>query len=95
MSRRLRWLGFPGALLGFVLVAYVVLKLAPDLFAETDGPDAKGRSDARQGVRTATLGAPSRRHRFGRRALHRSHIRAQPGRPAHRSIYESHRAARP
>jgi Pentapeptide repeats (8 copies) len=55
MSRRLRWLGFPGALLGFVLVAYVVLKLAPDLFAETDGLDAKGRSDARQGVRTATL----------------------------------------
>jgi uncharacterized protein YjbI with pentapeptide repeats len=32
-----------------------VLKLAPDWFAETNKLDAKGRADARQDVRTATL----------------------------------------
>jgi hypothetical protein len=40
---------------GFLLIAYVVLKLAPDWFAETNGLDAKGRADARQAVRTASL----------------------------------------
>jgi uncharacterized protein YjbI with pentapeptide repeats len=42
-------------LLGFLLVAYVVLELAPNWFAETKDLDAKGRADARQGVRTASL----------------------------------------
>lgn len=37
------------------MIAYVVLRLAPDWFAETKGLDAKGRADARQGVRTASL----------------------------------------
>ena len=36
-------------------LAYLVLKLAPDWFAETGNLDAKGRADARQGVRTASL----------------------------------------
>jgi hypothetical protein len=44
-----------GGLAGFLLTAYLVLKLAPDWFAETDGLGAKGRSEARQGVRTASL----------------------------------------
>jgi uncharacterized protein YjbI with pentapeptide repeats len=39
----------------FLLIAYVVLKLGPDWFAETKNLDAKGRADARQGVRTASL----------------------------------------
>ena len=42
-------------LAGFVVIAYVVLKLAPDWFGETNGLDAKGRADARQAVRTASL----------------------------------------
>jgi hypothetical protein len=42
-------------LIGFLAIAYVVLKLAPDWFAQTNGLDAKGRTDARQGVRTASL----------------------------------------
>lgn len=42
-------------LLGFLAVAYLVLKLAPDWFGETGNLDAKGRADARQGVRTASL----------------------------------------
>jgi len=42
-------------LIGLFAIAYLVLKVAPDWFAETDGLDAKGRSDARQGVRTASL----------------------------------------
>jgi Pentapeptide repeats (8 copies) len=40
---------------GFLLIAYVVLKLAPDWFAETKDLNAKGRTDERQGVRTASL----------------------------------------
>jgi pentapeptide repeat protein len=43
------------AVVGFVAIAYFVLKLAPDWFADTNGLDAKGRDDARQGVRTASL----------------------------------------
>jgi hypothetical protein len=43
------------ALVGLFAIAYLVLKLAPDWFAETNGLDAKGRADARQGVRTASL----------------------------------------
>jgi Pentapeptide repeats (8 copies) len=56
MSRPSSWLGIgAAAVVGFVVVAYVVLEAAPDLFAETDGLDPKGRSDERQGVRTASL----------------------------------------
>jgi hypothetical protein len=56
LTRRWRWwaTGVAG-LVGFLAIAYVVLKLAPDWFAETQGLDAKGRADARQGVRTASL----------------------------------------
>lgn len=56
LASRWRWLT-PGVagLAGFLAIAYVVLKLAPDWFAETKGLDAKGRADARQGVRTASL----------------------------------------
>jgi uncharacterized protein YjbI with pentapeptide repeats len=43
------------SLIAFVAMAYVVLQLAPDWFAETRGLDAQGRVTARQGVRTATL----------------------------------------
>ena len=43
------------SLVGFVAMAYLVLQLAPDWFAETRGLDAQGRVTARQGVRTATL----------------------------------------
>jgi hypothetical protein len=51
-----RWLIVVVAgLAGFLLIAYVVLKLAPDWFAETENLDAKSRADARQGVRTASL----------------------------------------
>lgn len=51
-----RWLGLGVAgLIGFFAIAYDVLKLAPDLFAETNGLDATRRADARQGVRTASL----------------------------------------
>ena len=39
----------------FLLIAYLVLKLAPDWFANTKGLDAKGQADERQGVRTASL----------------------------------------
>jgi len=39
----------------FLAIAYVVLKLAPDWFAQTNGLDARGRADASQGVRTASL----------------------------------------
>ena len=39
----------------FLVLAYVVLKLAPDWFAQTNGLDAGERADARQGVRTASL----------------------------------------
>jgi hypothetical protein len=52
-ARPLLTLGFAG--LVFVVVAYLVLKLAPDWFAETKGLDANGQADARQGVRTAAL----------------------------------------
>jgi len=63
LARRGRWIkanwgwliALLGGLAGFLLTAYAVLKLAPDWFAETDGLDAKGRSDARHGVRTASL----------------------------------------
>ena len=56
MATRLRWLGIGvGGLAGFLLIAYAVLKLAPDQFAETESLDASGRADARQGVRTASL----------------------------------------
>ena len=41
-----------GVLVG---IAYLAFKVAPDLFADTKGLDAKGRADARQGVRTASL----------------------------------------
>ena len=55
-ARSWRWLSVVVfGLAGFLLIAYVVLKLAPDWFAETNGLDAKGRADARQGVRTASL----------------------------------------
>jgi uncharacterized protein YjbI with pentapeptide repeats len=55
MSLR-RWLGVGiAAIAAFVAVSYVALKLSPDWFAETHDLDAKGRADARQGVRTATL----------------------------------------
>ncbi len=43
------------ALVGLFAIAYLVPKLAPDWFAETNGLDPKGRADARQGVRTASL----------------------------------------
>jgi uncharacterized protein YjbI with pentapeptide repeats len=58
IERRWPWLSVVGALAGlagFLLVAYVVLELAPNWFAETKNLDAKGRADARQGVRTASL----------------------------------------
>jgi uncharacterized protein YjbI with pentapeptide repeats len=56
IGRRWRWpsLGIAG-LVVFLAIAYVVLKLAPDWFAQTNGLDAGGRADARQGVRTASL----------------------------------------
>ena len=56
IGRRWRWpsLGIAG-LIVFLAIAYVVLKLAPDWFAQTNGLDAGGRADARQGVRTASL----------------------------------------
>lgn len=56
LAGRWRWLtaGVAG-LVGFLVIAYVVLKLAPDWFAETENLDAEGRADARQGVRTASL----------------------------------------
>src|SRR5215218_8528755 len=55
-ERYRRWLvaGVAG-LLGFLAIAYFVLKLAADWFAGTQGLDAKGRADARQDVRSATL----------------------------------------
>lgn len=58
LRRRWRspWLIYGGGgLLGFLAVALVVLKWAPDWFAETKGLDAKGRLDARQGIRTTSL----------------------------------------
>ncbi len=56
IARRWRWptLGIAG-LMVFLVLAYVVLKLAPDWFAQTNGLDAGERADARQGVRTASL----------------------------------------
>jgi hypothetical protein len=56
IGRRWRWaiLAVAG-LIVFIAIAYVVLKLAPDWFAQTNGLDARGRADARQGVRTASL----------------------------------------
>jgi hypothetical protein len=44
-----------GALASFLLIAYVVLELAPNWFAETQDLDADQRASARQGVRTASL----------------------------------------
>jgi uncharacterized protein YjbI with pentapeptide repeats len=44
-----------GVLLLLALVAYLCFKVAPDLFADTKGLGPKGRADARQGVRTASL----------------------------------------
>jgi uncharacterized protein YjbI with pentapeptide repeats len=56
LARRWRWLTAGiAALVGFLAIAYVVLELAPDWFAETEGLDAQGRADARQSVRTASL----------------------------------------
>ena len=54
-ERHLPALSVVAVLLGFLAVAYLVLKLAPDWFGETGNLDAKGRADARQGVRTASL----------------------------------------
>jgi hypothetical protein len=56
LARRWRSLtaGVAG-LVGFLATAYFVLKLAPDWFAETENLGPKGRADARQGVRTASL----------------------------------------
>jgi uncharacterized protein YjbI with pentapeptide repeats len=53
---RWRWTitGAAGSLV-FLLIAYLVLKLAPDWFANTDNLDAQGQADERQGVRTASL----------------------------------------
>jgi hypothetical protein len=62
LARSARWAGnarwlfvVMTGLAGFVLIAYVVLKLAPDWFAETEGLDPEARSNARQGVRTAAF----------------------------------------
>jgi uncharacterized protein YjbI with pentapeptide repeats len=53
---RFRWLIFGiAALVGFLVITYIVLKWTPDRFAEIKGLDAKERIDARQGVRTASL----------------------------------------
>jgi uncharacterized protein YjbI with pentapeptide repeats len=56
--RSSRWPAAAAVSLGlawFVLIAYLVLKLAPDWFAETEGLNPTARADARQGVRTASL----------------------------------------
>jgi hypothetical protein len=60
LSRRGRWLVY-GAVtvlsLVMLVVAFVfVQKWAPDWFAETKGLDAKGEVDARQGIRTVSVG---------------------------------------
>jgi uncharacterized protein YjbI with pentapeptide repeats len=55
LAKRSLPIGVLASLTGFVAMAYVVLKLAPDWFAETRGLDAQGRVTARQGVRTAAL----------------------------------------
>ena len=53
---RWRWpiVGASG-LVVFLLIAYLVLEVAPDWFANTDNLDSKGHADERQGVRTASL----------------------------------------
>ena len=48
-------LGTIGGGVCFVALAYVVLKLAPQWFADTQGLEVKDRVTARQGVRTAAL----------------------------------------
>jgi hypothetical protein len=56
IGRWWRWTGLGVAgLIVFLAISYVVLKLAPDWFAQTNGLDANARVDARQGVRTASL----------------------------------------
>lgn len=56
LLRKMRRVGLlAAALFSLLLLGYVVLKWAPDRFAETKGLDAKARADARQGVRTASL----------------------------------------
>lgn len=47
--------GALAVLLVVIGVAYLAFKVAPDVFAETKGLDPKGRAEARQGVRTASL----------------------------------------
>ena len=48
-------LGAAGGALSFVVLAYIVLKLAPQWFADTEGLTPEDRVTARQGVRTAAL----------------------------------------
>ncbi|HEX8645487.1 MAG TPA: pentapeptide repeat-containing protein [Thermoleophilaceae bacterium] len=56
MSGWKRWLGYGAVAVGGAAAFILVLEWAPDWFAETDGLDAKERRDARQGIRTVSLG---------------------------------------
>src|SRR5215218_3486181 len=88
-ERYRRWLvaGVAG-LLGFLAIAYFVLKLAADWFAGNPGPGREGarRRAARRPERD--VGAAGGHGRRGRCGLYGSQFRPQSSGAAHRSVHE-------